>query len=75
MALDKATLTATLTGIFEDLSGDTAATKATKIANAVDVFVKSGTVTTTVAVTSVSLVTPGVDASGPGTGSGTGSVT
>jgi hypothetical protein len=45
MALDKATLTATLTSIFEDLDNEaTAAEKATAIADAIDVFVRSGTV-------------------------------
>lgn len=75
MALDVATLTTTLTTIFSDISGtDTAAQKAQKVANAIDIFVKTATVTTTVAVASVSLVTPGVGVSGPGAGTGTGTL-
>ncbi len=74
MALNKAGLTSTLTGIFEDLTGKTAAQKAAEIANAIDVYVKTATVSTTVAVVSVSGVTVGVGVSGPGTGTGTGTL-
>jgi len=45
MALDKTTLIATLTTIFEDVSGTTAAQKAASIADAIDIFVKTGEVT------------------------------
>jgi len=44
------------------------------LADAIDIYVKSGTVTTTVTVTSVSGVTPGPGVSGPGTGTGTGTI-
>lgn len=83
MALDKAGLIVGLAGdlqtIFEDLDPEaTAADKAQAIAaaigNRVDVFVRTAAVSTTVAVQSVSLVTPGQGASGPGAGTGTGSL-
>jgi len=83
MALDKAGLIAGLAGdlqaIFQDLDPEaTAADKAHAIADAignrVDAFVRTATVSTTVAVQSVSLVTPGQGASGPGAGTGTGSL-
>lgn len=69
MALDKATLASTLTQIFAD--GQTGAKSqaqvAQAIADAIDAFVKSGTVTTTVT---------GTDSQGgPVVGVGTGSVT
>jgi leucyl aminopeptidase (aminopeptidase T) len=44
MALDKATLTATLTSIFSDVSAKTPAQKAAEIADAIDLYVKTGTV-------------------------------
>jgi len=44
MALDKATLTATLTTIFSDVSVKTPAQKAAAVADAIDVYVKTGTV-------------------------------
>lgn len=69
MALAKAALTSALQSIFEDVSGKTAAQKAQEIADAIDTFVKTGTVT--VSVTSVSGVTTGAGVSGPGTGTGT----
>jgi hypothetical protein len=75
MALNKSGLISALTGIFEDLDpSKTAADKAGEIANAIDTFVKSGTVTTSVTVTSVSGVTTGAGVSGPGTGTGTGTI-
>ncbi len=74
MALDKATLITTLTTIFRDLSGKTPAVKAQEIADAIDIYVKTATVSTTVTVASVTLVTPGVGASGPGAGTGTGTL-
>ena len=74
MALNKAGLVTALTTIFEDLSGDTAATKASKIADAIDTYVKTATVSTNVTVASVTLVTAGLDPSGPGTGTGTGTL-
>ena len=76
MALDKITLKEALKSIFEDLdSGATAEGKAEEIANAIDAFVRSGTVTTNVTVASVTGVTTGAGVSGPGTGSGVGSIT
>lgn len=69
MALAKAALVSALQSAFEDLSGKTAAQKAQAIADAIDTFVKTGTVT--VSVTSVSGVTTGPGVSGPGTGTGT----
>jgi hypothetical protein len=84
MALDKATLKATIEATLNALkdydgsSGKTQADAITKLAtdlsNALDVYVKSGTVSTTVTVTSVTGVTPGVGVSGPGTGTGTGTI-
>lgn len=74
MALDKAGLEATLTTIFEDLSGKSAATKAGEIADAIDVYVKTATVSTNVNVVSVSGVTVGAGVSGPGAGTGTGTL-
>ena len=72
MALDKATLISNLTTIFENLDADaTAATKAEAFADAIDAFVKTATVNTTVSVTSVSGVTTGAGVSGPGSGTGT----
>lgn len=47
MALDKASLQATLKAIFE-AEGNTADTVATQLANAIDTYVKSGTVNVTV---------------------------
>jgi len=75
MALNKAALTAALISIFEDLdTTKTAADKAGEIADAIDTFVKTATVTTTVSVVSVSDVATGSDVSGPGTGTGTGTL-
>jgi len=74
MALDKATLVTTLTAIFSDLTGKTPAQKAQEIADAIDIYVKTATVSTTVDVTSVTLVEPGLGASGPGAGTGTGTL-
>ncbi len=65
MALDKTTLQSTLTTILSDLSaGKTVASCAADLATAIDTYVKSATVI----VTSVSLVTAGTAASGPGSG-------
>lgn len=79
----KSVLQADLTTVFSDVSGDSAAVKAQKVADAVhkfvknaqasvssagDTFVKSGTVNTTV---NVGAHSPG----GPASGTGTGSVT
>lgn len=44
MALDKSTLTATLTAIFSDVSVKTPAEKAAAVADAIDIYVKTGTV-------------------------------
>lgn len=45
MALDKATLITSLTAAFADVTaGKTAAQAATQVADAIDVYVKSGTV-------------------------------
>ena len=69
MALDKTTLASTLTQIFADgqAGAKSQAQVAQAIADAIDVFVKSGTVTTTVT---------GTDSmGGPVTGTGTGGVT
>jgi hypothetical protein len=81
MPLDKITLTAALKEAFgvnePGLTGDAKSNieqMSEEIADAIDVFVKSGTVVTTVAVTSVSGVTPGPGVSGPGAGTGTGNV-
>jgi len=72
MALDKATLITDLTTIFSDLTGKTAIQQATAVAEAIDKFVKTATVSTTVTVASVSGVTTGPGVSGPGTGTGAG---
>jgi hypothetical protein len=74
MALDKAGLTAALTSILEDLSSKTAAQKAAALADAIDAFVRTGTVSSTVIVDSVTLVQPGAGASGPGAGAATGTI-
>ena len=69
MALNKATLAGTLQQIFADgqAGAKTQAQVATAIADAIDAFVKSGTVTTTVT---------GTDSlGGPVVGAGTGTVT
>ena len=67
MALDKATLAAELEGIFAAGQGGakTQAQVAQAIADAIDTFVRSGTVTTTVT---------GTCSTGPVAGSGTGIV-
>lgn len=44
MALDKATLTSALKTIFEDLSDKSAADVAQQMADAIDAYVKTGTV-------------------------------
>lgn len=65
MALVKSVLAKQLETIFADLSDKTPAEAAEKIASAIDSYIKSAAVTTTVAVT-----TP----AGAGTGTGTGSL-
>ena len=75
MALNKAALTASLTAIFSDLTGKTPAVKAGEVADAIDAFVRTGSVSTVVTVASVSGVTVGAGVSGPGTGTGTGAIT
>ena len=72
MALDKASLITAIKNSFEDVSGTTAADKASALADAIDLYVKSGTVTVNVAVESVSGVTAGSGIAGAGTGTGTG---
>ena len=69
MALDKTTLAGTLTQIFADgqAGAKTQAQVAQAIADAIDAFVKSGTVTTTVTATD--------SMGGPVVGAGTGAVT
>ena len=68
MALDKASLAAELESIFAagQGGGKTQAQVAQAIADAIDTFVRSGTVTTTVT---------GTCSTGPVTGGGTGAVT
>ena len=48
MALDKAGLVSALTTIFEDLTGKSAAQKASELANAIDTYVKTGEVSVTI---------------------------
>lgn len=75
MALNKAGLVTALTDIFEDNESETsAAEKADQIATAIDNYVKTATVATTVTVVSVSGVTTGPGVSGPGAGTGTGTL-
>lgn len=71
MALNKAGLAAALTVVFSDLSGKTPAQKATEVADAIDAYVRTGTVTTVLAVASATALTP----ASPGTGTGTGAIT
>ena len=54
---------------------DIAEAWADKLSARIDAYIKTATVNTTVAVTSVAGVTTGVGISGPGSGSGTGSLT
>lgn len=70
MALDKTTLKQTLKSLFEAGSNDSE-TMAEAIANAIDIFVKSGTVNVTVnGVTSPAIIgLPSSIISQPGTGS------
>ncbi|MDP8255455.1 MAG: hypothetical protein P9M14_06890 [Candidatus Alcyoniella australis] len=69
MALNKAQLTARLTEIFRDTSADaTPASKAAQIADAVDEFVRTALVSTTVTVAGVTVGT------GSATGTGAGGV-
>ena len=77
MALDKTTLKASIQQALYDskASGDTIPQLAQALADAIDTFVRSGTVTTNVTVASVSGVQPGTGVSGPGSGTGTGSIT
>lgn len=85
MSLDKSGLITNITTLLNALKdydgsgGQTQADAITKFANdladAIDTYVKTATVSTNVTVASVTLVTPGVGASGPGTGSGSGSLT
>ena len=72
MALDKATLQTTLKDFFVTMKSEskTEDELAAAIADAIDVFVKSGTVTTT---DTVSVVDP-ISGTLTGTGTGTGSV-
>lgn len=44
MPLDKATLTTTLTSIFSDVSAKTPAEKAAEVADAIDLYVKTGSI-------------------------------
>ena len=74
MALDKATLIASLTTIFGTEGGNTPAQAASDIADAIDIYVRTATVNTTVAIVSVSGVTTGPGVSGPGAGTGTGTI-
>jgi dTDP-glucose pyrophosphorylase len=65
MPLVKATLTASLQAVFEDLdTSKTAAQKAASIADAIDAYIKTATVTVTVATT-------GTAVAQTGTGTGT----
>jgi hypothetical protein len=85
MALDKAGLKANIKNLIDSLktydgespgqSQDDAVEKfANDLANAIDTFVKTATVSTSVTVTSVSGVTTGPGVSGPGAGNGSGSL-
>ena len=71
MALNKAQLAADLQAILADgqSSAKSQAQVAQAMADAIDTFVRAATVTVIVA--SVTGVTPGGGASGPGTGTGT----
>lgn len=75
MALDKTTLINTLTSIFNDLTtaNNTASAKATAIANAIDTYVKSGSVTVA---SGIPVSTTGTAAAQTGstTGTGTGTI-
>ena len=76
MSLDKAGLAAALKAIFEDVSPTTTAeAKASAIADAIDAFVKTGEVSTTVASGIAVQVDPntGIGATSA-TGTGTGSI-
>jgi len=84
MALNKIALENGLKTMFQELlafdgspgqeQSDSVDKFAADTANLLDTFVKSGTISTTVTVTSVSGVTPGAGISGPGTGTGTGTI-
>lgn len=73
MALVKATLEAELLSIFSQ--SNSAEDAASQLATAIDNYIRSATVTTTVNVLSVTGVTTGPGISGPGTGTGTGTLT
>jgi len=82
MALNKTGLKAALIAIFTSQYAGSLTTEqtqgidnlATGLSNALDTYVKSGTINTTVTVTSVAGVTPGVGISGSGLGTGTGTI-
>lgn len=84
MPLDKATLQAGLKTMMQELlafdgspgqeQSDSVDKFAADTADLFDTFVKSGTISTTVTVTSVSGVTTGPGVSGPGAGTGTGTI-
>jgi len=84
MALNKPGLEAAIVAAFngvKDYDGTAGKTQAdainkisADIATAVDTFVKTATVNTTVTVTSVTAVTPGAGVSGPGAGTGSGTL-
>jgi len=86
MALNKAGLETNIKAIFNKLkdydgesSGETQADAindmAADLADAIDIYVKTGIINTTVTVTSVSGVTVGAGVSGPGAGTGVGNIT
>jgi hypothetical protein len=71
MALAKAALVSALTSILGDLDEDaTAASKASQLADALDTFVKSGSVSFTAAAVGVGLVNGGGPVTGAVTVSG-----
>ncbi len=79
MALNKTGLKNSIKTMLEELNAEkdqeTGIEKfATNLSNAIDTFIKTATVSTTVTVTSVSGVTTGPGVSGPGAGTGAGSL-
>ena len=80
MPLNKPMLIADLTAIFTPDDKENAKNLkpkqvAEKMANAIEKYIKSGTVNTTVSTTVVGALTPPAAVAGTGTGAGTGSIT
>lgn len=67
MALDKASLVSELTTVFEDVNAKTAAETAQQIADAIDTFVKTGSVTVASGIPVTTSIGVGTT-TGPGTG-------